>query len=78
LPQTSQPLAIAEPELPQKEEEEFLLLDFLFDIEDDLFTDFGNILNYHLIKKPQQPRNFATIDPTHSDEVDFFKRQQKN
>jgi hypothetical protein len=64
LPETSQPLAIVEPKLPQKEEEEFLLPDFCFDIEDDLFTDFGNNSNYHLIKKPQQPRNFATIDPT--------------
>jgi hypothetical protein len=60
--------------LPQKEEEEFLLPDFLFDIEDDLFTDFENTSNYHLIRKPQQPRNFATIDPTHSDEVDFLKK----
>jgi hypothetical protein len=50
LLETSQPLAIVEPELPQKEEEEFSLP--LFDIEDDLFTDFGNTSNYHLIKKP--------------------------
>jgi hypothetical protein len=49
----------------------------LFDIEDDLFTNFGNTSNYHLIKKPQQPRNFATIDPTHSDEVDFLKKTTK-
>jgi hypothetical protein len=25
----------------------------LFNIEDDLFTDFGNTSNYNLIKKPQ-------------------------
>jgi hypothetical protein len=49
----------------------------LFDIEDDLFTDFENTSNYHLIKKPQQPRNFTTIDPTHSDEVDFLKKTTK-
>jgi hypothetical protein len=42
-----------------------------------LFTDFRNTSNYHLIKKPQQPRNFATIDPTHSDEVDFLKKTTK-
>jgi hypothetical protein len=77
LPETSQPLAIVEPKLPQKEEEEFPLPDLLFDIEDDLFTDFENTSNYHLIKKPQQPRNFATIDPTHSDEVDFLKKTTK-
>jgi hypothetical protein len=53
LPETSQPLAIVEPELPQKEEEEFPLPNFLFNIEDDLFTDFGNTSNYYLIKKPQ-------------------------
>jgi hypothetical protein len=77
LPETSQPLAIVEPELPQKEEEEFSLPDFSFDIEDDLFTDFRNTSNYNLIKKPQQPRNFATIDPTHSNKVDFFKKTTK-
>jgi hypothetical protein len=77
LPKTYQPLAIVEPELPQKEEEEFPLPNFLFDIEDDLFTDFGNTLNYHLIKKPQQHRNFATIDSTHSDKVDFLKKATK-
>jgi hypothetical protein len=49
----------------------------LFDIEDDLFTNFGNTSNYHLIKKSQQPRNFATIDPIHSNEVDFLKKTKK-
>jgi hypothetical protein len=53
LSETTQPLAIVEPELQQKEEEEFPLSDFLFDIEDDLFTNFENTSNYHLIKKPQ-------------------------
>jgi hypothetical protein len=38
LPETSQLLAIVEPELPQKKEEEFSLPDFLFDIEDDKET----------------------------------------
>jgi hypothetical protein len=51
LPEISQPLTIVEPKLPQKEEEEFPLSDFLFDIEDDLFIDFENTSNYHLIKK---------------------------
>jgi uracil phosphoribosyltransferase len=54
-----------------------LLPNFLFDIEDDLFTDFGNISNYHFIKKPQQSRNFTTIDSKHSDEVDFLKKITK-
>jgi hypothetical protein len=54
-----------------------LLPDFLFDIEDDLFTDFENTSNYLLIKKPHPPRNFATIDPTYYDEVDFLKKTIK-
>jgi hypothetical protein len=49
----------------------------LLDIEDNLFTNFENTLNYHLIKKPQQPRNFATIGPTYSDDVDFLKKTTK-
>jgi hypothetical protein len=49
----------------------------LFDIENDLFTYFRNTSNYYLIKKPQQPINFATIYPTHSDEIDFLKKTTK-
>jgi hypothetical protein len=34
-------------------DEEILFLDFMLDIETDLFADFGNILNYYSIKKTQ-------------------------
>ena len=34
--------------------EEILFLDFMLDIEPDLFSEFGNVLNYHSIKRPQR------------------------
>jgi hypothetical protein len=37
-------------------EKEIPFPDFMLDIETDLFTDFGNILNYYSIKKPQNHR----------------------
>ena len=50
LPNSSSTLAIPSSE-PQ--EEEIPPPDFMQDIESDLFADFGSILNYHSIDKPQ-------------------------
>jgi hypothetical protein len=55
LLESSQSLAILE-QLTQEEEEETPLSDFMLDFEDDLFTEFGNTLNYHVIMKPQEFR----------------------
>jgi hypothetical protein len=41
----------------EQEEEEIMFPDFMLDIEPDLFSDFGNIMNYHSIKKPQNHHN---------------------
>jgi hypothetical protein len=51
LPDTPSTLAI--PCSEPQEEEETLFPDFMLDIEPALFADFGNILNYYSIKKPQ-------------------------
>jgi hypothetical protein len=45
MPETSQPIAIQHMESPQ---EEIPLPDFINDIEDDLFSDYGNTLKYHM------------------------------
>ena len=34
--------------------EEILLLDFMLEIEPDLFTECGNVLNYHSMKRPHK------------------------
>jgi hypothetical protein len=44
MPETSQPIAIQHIESPQ---EEISLPDFINDIEDDLFSDYGNTSKYH-------------------------------
>jgi hypothetical protein len=36
----------------EQEEEEIRFPDFMLDIEPDLFSDFGNVMNHHSIKKP--------------------------
>jgi hypothetical protein len=41
MPESSQPIAIPLP-------------DFINDIEDDLFFDYGNTSNYHKEKRPQK------------------------
>jgi len=38
----------------EQEKEEILFLDFMLDIEPDLFSKIGNVLNYHSVKRPQR------------------------
>jgi len=60
LPNSPSTLAIPSSE-PQKEE--IPPPDFMLDIESDLFADFGNILNYHSINRPQNG-SFSICLPT--------------
>jgi hypothetical protein len=41
----------------EQEEEEISFPNFMLDIEPDLFSNFGNVMNHHSIKKPQNHRN---------------------
>jgi hypothetical protein len=50
LLEPSQPLVIPNPEPP--EEEETLILDFMLEFKDELFDEYGNSLNYHMMRKP--------------------------
>jgi hypothetical protein len=51
MPETSQPIAIQHIESPL---EEILLPDFINDIEDDLFSDYGNTSKYLKEERPQK------------------------
>ena len=51
MPETSQPIAIQHIESPQ---EEIPLPDSINDIEDDLFSDYGNTSKYHKEKMPRK------------------------
>jgi hypothetical protein len=50
------PSTLATPCSEPPKEEEIPFLDFMLDIETNLFADFGNISNYYSIKKPQNRR----------------------
>jgi hypothetical protein len=50
LPNPPQPSAIPIFEQPKKEETP--LSYFMLDFEDELFTEYGNILNYYSVRKP--------------------------
>jgi hypothetical protein len=60
--ETSQPIAIKHIESPQ---EEIPLPDFINDIEDDLFFDYGNTSKYHKEKRPRKHTSSSheKIDP---------------
>jgi hypothetical protein len=62
MPETSQPIAIEHIESPQ---EEISLPDFINDIEDDLFSYYGNTSKYHKEKGPRKHTSFSheKIDP---------------
>ena len=53
LPDPSPTLAIPNPEPPEKEET--LILDFMLEFEDELFDEYGNTSNYHIMWRPQKP-----------------------
>jgi hypothetical protein len=52
--------------IPSSEkEEEIPFSDFILDTKPDLFSDFGNVMNYHSIKKPQnQNHRKESLNPS--------------
>jgi hypothetical protein len=66
MPETCQPIAIQQIESPQ---EEIPLHDFINDIEDDLFFDYGNTSKYHKEKRPRKHTSSSheKIDPFEQD-----------
>jgi hypothetical protein len=53
----------------EQEEEEIPFPDFMLDIEPDLFSDFGNIMNYYSIKKPQNHHSFLRKSLNPSEDI---------
>jgi hypothetical protein len=43
----------------------------MLDIEPDLFADFGNVMNYYSIKKPQNHRNHLRESLNHSKDISY-------
>jgi hypothetical protein len=65
MPETSQPIAIQHIESPQ---EEIRLPDFINDIKDDLFSDYGNTSKYHKEKRPRKHTSSS------HDKIDHFEQ----
>ena len=57
------------------EEEDEPLPDFMIEMEDDLFSDFGNTSNYYCIKRLQNRNSSFEDDPSESS---FLKGNTKN
>jgi hypothetical protein len=55
----------------EQEKEESLFPDFLLDIKPDLFANFGNVMNYYSIKKPQNHRNHLRESLNHSKDISY-------
>jgi len=47
----------------EQEKEEILFPHFMLDIEPDLFSKFGNVLNYHSMKRPQRNSRESSNPP---------------
>jgi hypothetical protein len=55
----------------EQEEEEIPFPDFMLDIEPDLFSDFGNIMNYYSINKPQNHHNHLRESLNPSEDISY-------
>jgi hypothetical protein len=76
LPEPSPTSAIPNPKLPEKEETP--ILDFMLEFEDELFAEYGNTLNYHMMRKPQEPRKSSSVEPLDPSEEAFHKKTTKD
>jgi hypothetical protein len=60
------------------EREETLILDFILEFKDELFDEYGNTLNYYIMRKPQEPRKSSSIEPLDPSEEAFCKKSTKD
>ena len=58
LPNPSQTSAVPNPKPLKKEETP--TLDFMLELEDELFAEYGNTSNYHTVRKPQKPQKSSS------------------
>jgi hypothetical protein len=76
LPDPSPASAIPHPEPLEKEETP--ISDFMLEFENELFTEYGNTLNYHTMRKPQEPRKSSShVELLNPSEEAFLKKTTK-
>ena len=71
LPEPSPTSAILDPEPPEKEETP--ISDFMLEFEDELFAKYENTSNYHVMRKPQEPRKSSSVKPLDPSKEAFVK-----
>jgi hypothetical protein len=68
--------AILDPEPPKKEKTP--ILDFMLEFEDEFFAEYENTSNYHVMRKPQEPRkSSSSVEPLDPSEEAFLKKTTK-
>jgi hypothetical protein len=76
LPEPSSTSAIPDPKPPKKEETP--ISNFMLEFEDELFDEYGNTSNYHMMRKPQEPRKLSShVEPLDPSEEAFLKKTTK-
>jgi hypothetical protein len=76
LPEPSSTSGILDPKPPEKEET--LISDFMLEFEDELFDEYGKTSNYHIIRKPQEPRKSSSVEPLDPSKEAFHKKTMKD
>jgi hypothetical protein len=46
----------------------------MLEFEDELFAEYGNTSNYHIIRKPQEPRKSSSVEPLDPSKEAFLKK----
>jgi hypothetical protein len=73
LPEPSSTSAILDPEPLKKKKTP--ILDFMLKFEDELFDEYGNTLNYHMKRKPHEPRKSSShVEPLDPSEEAFLRQ----
>jgi hypothetical protein len=75
LPEPSQTSAIPDPKPPKKEKTP--ISDFILEFEDKHFDEYGNTSNYHMMRKPQEPRKSSSVEPLDTSEETVLKKTMK-
>ena len=75
LPNPSPTSAI--PNLKPLEKEETPSSDFMLDFEDELFNEYGNISNYHTMRRPRKSKELSSEEPLDHSEEAFLKKTTK-
>jgi hypothetical protein len=75
LPDPLQTSAIPNPKPLKKKETP--ILDFMLEFEDELFTEYENTSNYHMMRRPQKSKSSFHEEPLDPSKEAFLKKTTK-